>query len=93
MPPGAALLVAGDFNDWGEKLDAPMREIGLARALGEGARAGRRSTFPSRVPIFALDRVYTRGLTCRSTFVPRGASWARMTDHLPLVAEFDWAPA
>ena len=41
-------------------------------------RAVRRSTFPSRVPVFSLDRIYTRGLTCRSTFVPRGAAWARM---------------
>lgn len=87
VPPDAPLVVAGDFNDWGEKLDAPMAEIGLARALGESAR---RPTFPSRVPVFALDRIYTRVLECRSTFVPRGASWARMSDHLPLVAEFEW---
>ncbi len=91
VPTGAALIVAGDFNDWGEKLDAPMREIGLTRALGEGRRAVRRSTFPSRVPIFSLDRIYTRGLSCHSTFVPRGATWARMSDHLPLVGEFDWS--
>ena len=29
VPPDALLIVAGDFNDWGEKLDAPMAEIGL----------------------------------------------------------------
>jgi hypothetical protein len=29
--------VAGDFNDWGEKLDGPMREIGLQRARGADA--------------------------------------------------------
>ena len=90
VPPDAALVVAGDFNDWGEKLDGPMTEIGLARALGDGPRALRRPTFPSRVPVFALDRIYTRVLECRSTFVPRGASWARMSDHLPLVAELEW---
>ncbi len=90
VPPGAALVVAGDFNDWGEKLDEPMAEIGLARALGDRPRATRRSTFPSRVPVFALDRIYTRVLVCRSTFVPRGATWARMSDHLPLVAELEW---
>jgi endonuclease/exonuclease/phosphatase family metal-dependent hydrolase len=44
-------------------------------------------TFPSRVPVFALDRVYTRGLQCESASVPRGAGWARMSDHLPLVVE------
>ena len=86
VPDDATLIVAGDFNDWSEKLDRPMREIGLARALPQGART--RPTFPSLVPVFALDRIYTRGLECLSTFVPRGAAWARMSDHLPLVAEF-----
>jgi endonuclease/exonuclease/phosphatase family metal-dependent hydrolase len=90
VPADEPLIVAGDFNDWSERLDAPMRDIGLSRALGEGARAVRRSTFPSRVPVFALDRIYTRALACRSTFVPRGANWARMSDHLPLIAEFEW---
>ena len=90
VPAGAPLIVAGDFNDWGEKLDAPMREFGLIRAAAAGARVARRPTFPSLVPMFALDRIYTRELVCRSTFVPRGATWARMSDHLPLVAEFEW---
>jgi endonuclease/exonuclease/phosphatase family metal-dependent hydrolase len=87
VPAGAPLVVAGDFNDWGERLDAPMRKLGLARA--SGARV--QPTFPSRVPVFALDRIYTRALSCASTYVPRGASWARMSDHLPLVAELEAA--
>ncbi len=90
VPAGAALVVAGDFNDWGERLDGPMVELGLARALGDSPGASRRATFPSRVPVFALDRIYTRELVCRSTFVPRGATWSHMSDHLPLVAEFEW---
>jgi endonuclease/exonuclease/phosphatase family metal-dependent hydrolase len=85
VPPGEPLIVAGDFNDWGERLDAPMRALGLVRA-----DVGRvRPTFPSRVPVFALDRIYTRALTCQFTHVPRGEVWARMSDHLPLVAEFE----
>nr|WP_234414017.1 endonuclease/exonuclease/phosphatase family protein [Ideonella sp. A 288] len=85
VPRGAPLMVAGDFNDWGERLDAPMRGIGLSRARA-GGPIGQR-TFPSRVPVFALDRVYTRGLSCVSAHVPRGAAWARMSDHLPLLVE------
>jgi endonuclease/exonuclease/phosphatase family metal-dependent hydrolase len=85
VPSRELLVVAGDFNDWGEKLDAPMRETGLTRARGTGPAT--RPTFPSRVPVFALDRIYVRGLACVSTFVPRGTAWARMSDHLPLVAE------
>jgi endonuclease/exonuclease/phosphatase family metal-dependent hydrolase len=46
-------------------------------------------TFPSLVPVFSLDRIYTRGLRCTSAFVPRGYTWARMSDHLPYVAELE----
>jgi endonuclease/exonuclease/phosphatase family metal-dependent hydrolase len=87
VPPEALLVIAGDFNDWGEKLDAPMREYGLTRAQSPGR--SRQATFPSRVPFFSLDRIYTRGLRCISTQVPRGAAWARMSDHLPLLAELE----
>lgn len=86
VPEGAPVLVAGDFNDWGERLDAPMRAHGLTRASCAPLRA-RAATFPSRLPVFALDRVYTRGLRCTGVQVPRGPAWARMSDHLPLVVE------
>jgi endonuclease/exonuclease/phosphatase family metal-dependent hydrolase len=91
VPPDAPVVVAGDFNDWGERLDGGMVSAGLARAQTQGGR--RELTYPSRVPVFALDRVYTRGLRCVSTFVPRGSAWARMSDHLPLVVELELAPA
>src|SRR6185503_13135226 len=32
VPRNERLVLAGDFNDWGEKLDGPMRAMGLARA-------------------------------------------------------------
>ena len=89
VPAGEMLVVAGDFNDWGERLDDPMRELGLRRALAPGEQAARKATFPSLAPVFALDRFYLRGLSCRSTMVPRGVAWARMSDHLPLVAELE----
>ena len=62
-----------------------MKATGLRRAQLEGGAAAR--TFPERMPLFSLDRIYTRGLHCVGTHVPRGPSWARMSDHLPLVAE------
>lgn len=91
VPADEPLVVAGDFNDWGVKLDAPMREIGLERAVGAQQDAPQQRTFPSRVPVFSLDRIYTRGFSCRVTLVPRGPVWARMSDHLPLVAELELA--
>lgn len=86
VPAHAPLLVAGDFNDWSERLDAPMAASGLRRALADGGERAQR-TFPSRVPVFALDRVYTRGMACVSALVPRHSGWVRMSDHLPLLVE------
>jgi endonuclease/exonuclease/phosphatase family metal-dependent hydrolase len=87
VPAHEMLVVAGDFNDWSEKLDGPMAAFGLRRARSPEAQRAQRLTFPSRAPVFALDRFYLRGLRCLTTMVPRGMSWARMSDHLPLVAE------
>lgn len=89
VPAGEVLVVAGDFNDWGERLDPAMHALGLQRAAAPLRRRGDCATFPSIAPVFALDRFYVRGLACASTMVPRGMAWARMSDHLPLVAEFE----
>lgn len=86
VPGGAPLLVAGDFNDWSERLDPALRELALERAGADGQRS---RTFPARAPLFALDRVYLRGLRCHGVEVPRGLPWVRMSDHLPLLVELE----
>ena len=89
VPKDEALIVAGDFNDWGERLDALMTYCTLTRAVVPGDPPARFRTFPSRIPLFSMDRIYVRGFRCLSTAVPRGTAWARMSDHLPLVAELE----
>lgn len=90
VPTDRPLIVAGDFNDWGERLDPSMKAAGLSRSTLPDASRGP-LTYPSRLPLFALDRVYVRGLRCTGLFSPRGPAWVRMSDHLPLVAELDFA--
>jgi endonuclease/exonuclease/phosphatase family metal-dependent hydrolase len=86
IAPDEPLIVAGDFNDWGEQLDTFMKTMGLLRAQSTShGRVPR--TFPSRFPVWALDRIYTRGFRCTQTFVPRGRPWQHMSDHLPLSAQ------
>ena len=85
VPPKAPLILAGDFNDWGERLDVPMQRLGLKRALAQHKPVPR--TFPSRLPLFSLDRVYTRGFRCENHYSPRGPLWVRMSDHLPLLVD------
>ncbi|MEP6825844.1 MAG: endonuclease/exonuclease/phosphatase family protein [Ramlibacter sp.] len=83
IPPGERVVVAGDFNDWGGKLRAAMHAMGLKDY--EGTRT---LTYPSRLPLTQLDYVYARGLKPKGLMVPRGRIWWRMSDHLPLIAEF-----
>ena len=89
VPSGEPVVVAGDFNDWGEKLDAPMVECGFARACPDAPGYVMPRTVPSRVPVFTLDRIYTRGFRCIATTTRRGLAWARMSDHLPLIADLE----
>jgi endonuclease/exonuclease/phosphatase family metal-dependent hydrolase len=83
IPRTAPVLVAGDFNDWGGKLRPAMNKLGLQDFVGERA-----NTYPSRLPLTQLDYVYARGLKPAGLEVPRGRIWWRMSDHLPLIAEF-----
>lgn len=83
IPRTAPVVVAGDFNDWGGKLRPVMNEHGFKDFVGE-----RVATYPSRLPLTQLDYVYARGLKPQGLEIPRGRIWWRMSDHLPLIAEF-----
>ncbi len=83
VPPDALLVVGGDFNDWGTRIQSAMNAMGL-----RSADTVRCPTYPSRLPVVQLDHVYARGLTPGHLQVPRGKIWGQMSDHLPLLAEF-----
>ena len=84
VPPNAPLVVAGDFNDWGNQIKRMLAGFGLF----EFEETQGISTYPSRMPIAQLDHIYVRGLTPLGLQVPKGRIWWRMSDHLPLIAEF-----
>ncbi|WP_027016155.1 endonuclease/exonuclease/phosphatase family protein [Comamonas composti] len=84
VPPDAPLVVAGDFNDWGNEIKRMLAGFGLFEF--EGARDV--FTYPSRLPLAQLDHIYVRGLRPLGLYVPQGRIWWRMSDHLPLIAEF-----
>ncbi|MBK6322619.1 endonuclease/exonuclease/phosphatase family protein [Candidatus Aalborgicola defluviihabitans] len=84
IAPDAPLVVAGDFNDWGNTVQGALGDAGLVASV-----QARKATFPSRLPLVQLDHVYARGMTPLGLHVPHGRIWGRMSDHLPLIAEFD----
>ena len=86
VPANSPLIVAGDFNDWGTQAQRALAMAGL-KAFQEGHYP----TYPSRLPLVQLDYVYARGLQPIGVQVPSGPIWGRMSDHLPLIAEFSLA--
>lgn len=89
VPPDSPLIIAGDFNDWRRSISQIFRErLGVQEAFvalyGTEAR-----TFPAPFPLMRLDRVYFRGLQPVRAEVLRGPEWRTLSDHLPLVVEFE----
>jgi endonuclease/exonuclease/phosphatase family metal-dependent hydrolase len=83
VPGQAHVLVAGDFNDWGTRIQRTLHGIGM-----RSSDTVRCPTYPSRLPVVQLDQIFARGLKPLSLHVPRGRIWGRMSDHLPLIGEF-----
>ena len=84
IPLDEPVVVAGDFNDWGTRVRRLLRVDSLHAFEGP-----RTLTYPSRYPVAQLDHIYARGLRPLSLAAPRGRVWSRMSDHLPLIAEFN----
>ena len=87
VPDGAPLVVAGDFNDWRGAASAVLaRELGLAevfeQALGRHARS-----YPARLPMLALDRIYVRDLKVGGAQRLAGIPWSALSDHAALAAQ------
>lgn len=85
IPRNVPLLVAGDFNDWGDRVDRVLLAADLTAVKLPGV-----VTYPSRLPLVQLDCIYARGLKPLQVHVPRGRIWHRMSDHLPMIVEFAW---
>lgn len=83
--PEALTILLGDFNEWflaGRPLRWLERYFGHTRAL---------STFPSRWPLLALDRIWVHPRShLVASRVLRGAPYNLASDHLPLLAELSW---
>lgn len=88
VPSDEPLIVAGDFNDWREKAgDLLEKELSLKEVHKEIHGVHARS-FPSWFPLLRVDRIYYRGLHLKYAECYKGIPWSRLSDHLPLLAEF-----
>jgi len=88
-PAGAPLILAGDFNATSRALAYRL----LASKLTEARRAARTAraapTFPSSLPMLAIDHVFVgRGVEVQSVRTPLDPLSRSASDHLPLVVDF-----
>ncbi|AXK40591.1 endonuclease/exonuclease/phosphatase family protein [Crenobacter cavernae] len=93
IPTDTALIMAGDFNDWrGEASSILAGELGLNEVF-ESLYGRHARSFPARMPMLPLDRIYVRGLSPVAAEVHQGLPWAALSDHLPLTAKLVLLPS
>ena len=89
VPMHAPLIIAGDLNDWRRKADRTIqKELGVVEVFQE-ARGRPARTFPAVMPVFRLDRIYSRALSVVATDVHYAYPLARLSDHAALAATFE----
>jgi endonuclease/exonuclease/phosphatase family metal-dependent hydrolase len=82
-----AVLLMGDLNEWRGRSGAIRT---FDRHLGPSPAA---RTFPSWMPVLALDRIYADGpAVLRDVSVYRSPLARLASDHLPLVGSLSWNP-
>lgn len=85
VPREAPLVLAGDFNDWRREASPAFRRLGMIEVF-EQTRGRPARSFPARLPILSLDRIYVRGFVVKHAHVHRGPTWSRASDHAALTA-------
>jgi endonuclease/exonuclease/phosphatase family metal-dependent hydrolase len=84
-PLGDAVVLMGDLNEWylwGRPLRWLRIHFGRTPAL---------ASFPSRMPIFALDRIWVEPRTLRNGLHVHTSALARKaSDHLPVKMTINW---
>lgn len=86
VPKKGPLIVAGDFNDWSRKASEYLaQELDLYEVF-EKAEGRLARSYPARMPLFTLDRIYVRGLQVEGVKRHVGSQWSKLSDHVALAA-------
>lgn len=81
------LILAGDFNDWKKNSCQKLAdELNMSEAFMD-VHSKLLPTFPAKMPVLSLDRIYVRNLKVKRAWVHKGKPWSDLSDHLPISAE------
>jgi endonuclease/exonuclease/phosphatase family metal-dependent hydrolase len=87
IPPDSPLIIAGDFNDWRNQMGKTLSGELDIHDVFNTARGKPARSFPSRLPLLRLDRIYVRGFNVLHSSVHIGGNWQRLSDHAALSAQ------
>ena len=87
VAPDAPLIIAGDFNDWRNQMGKTLSGALDIKDVFHIARGKPARSFPSRLPMLRLDRIYVRGFDVLHSSVHVGGNWQRLSDHAALSAQ------
>jgi endonuclease/exonuclease/phosphatase family metal-dependent hydrolase len=86
LPEDEPLIVGGDFNDWRGRVSPVLLDRHGLREAHEVAHGRRARTFPIKLPVLGVDRIYTRGFEVRSADVLRDGVFRELSDHAAVIA-------
>lgn len=86
FPAEMPFVLAGDFNDWSQRLSTTIEQHVGAVEIFKNLRGNYAASYPASFPIFKLDRIYVRGMKPIEAQVMSGSPWATLSDHAPLYA-------
>jgi endonuclease/exonuclease/phosphatase family metal-dependent hydrolase len=86
IPDDEPLIIAGDFNDWRDQLSPKLACALNVRDVFELHQGSPARSYPARLPLFRLDRIYVRGFSVQHCDVHVGGKWRRLSDHAALSA-------
>jgi len=87
--PTEPFVLGGDFNDWTGETTPALFEFLEVHECFHRQRGSHARSFPSFKPMLQLDRLYFRSLNLHSAKTLENRPWSRLSDHLPIVVEFD----
>lgn len=89
VPHDEPLLIAGDFNDWKERVSHTLESNLEIREFYQEMHGEHARTFPSNSPFLRLDRIYYRGMNVKSAHRLFQSPWKDLSDHIALMGVFE----
>lgn len=87
VPPAEPYVLAGDFNDWSSRASKLLEDSMGAREVFRATGGKHAATYPSRLPVLRLDRIYVKGFDPALARVLTGHPWSDLSDHAPIYCE------